>query len=378
MAKKTPLNILIASDKFKGSLTAKEVCNCIAVSIKENYPGANIKKMPMADGGEGSLEVLEDDVKFERRYLMVNGPAFSKIEAFYGIKDDVAYIEMAKASGLPLLPKSIQQPRFTTTLGTGEIILNAIEKGAKKIYLFVGGSATNDGGIGMAHALGYRFFDKNKIELKPIGESLVNISSIVDSPIKSILSPEVILVSDVQNPLLGPNGATRVYGAQKGASTLEIEHLEKGMKNYAGVASSYFKKDVAAMPGSGAAGGLAAGALLFLNAKIQSGIDTILDITDFDRKLKWADIVITGEGKLDQQTLHGKVIAGIMDRCSLHQKTLGVLCGINELDNRTLSKLPIKSVVAIKNDSVSIEEAMGNTEQILSDRTKTLMRVLMA
>jgi len=376
MVKNNRLNILIAPDKFKGSLTAIEACNCISNAIIQTNSETFITKLPMADGGEGSLEALETSLQFERRYLTITGPDFSKIKAFYGIKNEVAYIEMAKASGLQLLKKSAQQAMSTTTLGTGEFIVDAIDNGAKKIYLFIGGSATNDGGIGMAQALGYVFIDKNGIELKPVGSSLNNIHSIRGKSIKSFNKIEVIVVSDVKNPLTGTNGATRVYGAQKGASESEIEMLEKGMKNYASVASEHFKLNVTNTPGSGAAGGLGAGALWYLNAKIQSGIDTILDMTDFDSKLKKADVVITGEGKIDEQTLHGKVISGIMDRCVLFKKPLGVLCGINDLNEKQINALPVEKIVSIKRSSITLKESIENACDLLGKRTDELMKYL--
>lgn len=354
------MNVLVASDKFKGSLTAWEACSAIKEGVLLHDPSAKVVTLPLADGGEGTLEILEPEIGFQRVELTVSGPLFEEVDAWYGLKGKVAYIEMAKASGLLLLDKENFHAPSTTTLGTGELIMDALQRGAKKIYLFVGGSATNDGGVGMAKALGYRFLNSNEEELKPIGASLENIHTIENLSLVEIDNVEFIVVTDVQNPLYGENGAANVFARQKGASEIEVEKLDLGLQRLNEVAIKKWGKDVSDIPGAGAAGGIGAGAMLFLHAQVQSGITTIMDIVNFNKYLEDTDVVIAGEGKFDAQTLKGKVIKGVMDKCELAGKPLGIVCGTLEFGEKQLSRLPIKSVVSIKEDTIHLDDAIKN------------------
>lgn len=373
MVKKS-VKFLVASDKFKGSLTGEEACDAIKKGVLSVLPSAEVKTLPLADGGEGSLEAIETSIGFKRVSLMVSNPVFKPVKAFYGLKNNIAYIEMAKASGLLLLSKQEQNAHKTSTFGTGELIKDALKKGAKKIYLFVGGSATNDAGIGMAQALGFKFYDADNKLLKPIGSSLSKIAAIKGELIEEAKRAKFIVVTDVVNPFYGKNGAAHVFAAQKGASLNDIENLDIGLKNINTLSINIFNQDLSKTNGAGAAGGLAGGAILFLNATIKPGIDTIMELLQFDNFLKNADYVITGEGKLDTQTLEGKVINGVMNKCTLHKKPLGIVCGVNELAD----DLPVKACLAIMDVEISLNEAINNAYSLVQKLATQLVGKLIS
>jgi len=368
------MKVLVALDKFKGSLSAQEACNAVKAGILKFDPSADVKLLPLADGGEGSLDVIESKLNFKRVYVTVSGPKFEPIYTWYGIDNKTAYIEMANASGLLLLKKEDRHALSTTTLGTGQLIIDALNKGAKKIYLFVGGSATNDAGIGVAHALGFRFLNSRKELLIPVGASLNKIVSIDDGIIPEIAETEFILVTDVKNPLFGSHGAAKVFAKQKGANSNEINILDSGLRNFNEIVKSKWNKDISQVPGAGAAGGLGGGAMIFLNAKAKTGISTIMEILDFDSFIKEADLVISGEGKFDHQTLEGKVIKGVMNRCSHLKKPLGIVCGILDIEKKMIQKLPIHAVEPIFDDVISMDNAMKNAYSHLVDRSEKLIQ----
>lgn len=368
------MKILIAPDKFKGSLTASEVCDAVEVGILKQIPDVEITKIPLADGGDGSLEILEQTLKFERIYKTVNDPLFRPIKAFYGRKEKTAYIEMTSASGLQLLKDSERNPRKTTSFGTGELIKDALDNGANEIYLFVGGSATNDAGIGIASALGYKFCDKQNNILKPIGENLAKITTIANDNAFNLGNAKITVLSDVSNPLHGKNGAAYVYSPQKGADEKSIIELDKGLINFAEVVKNIFGKDISQISGGGAAGGVGAGAVVFLNAGLKSGIETILDLLNINRLLLESDLIITGEGLIDRQTLAGKVVHGIMNRCKKAGKPLSIVCGDISLSNEDLEKLYFHSIYSIKNNSISKETAIKNAYNLLIERTEEAIK----
>jgi glycerate kinase len=366
------MKVLIIPDKFKGSLSAIDVCDAIEKGIHNFDPTILTTKIPLADGGEGSLTVLEDTLKFERIYLEVNDPLFRKIKIFYGLFNDTAYIEMASASGLQLLTKDEQNPMRTTSYGTGEIILDAINKGAKKIILFIGGSSTNDAGIGLAVALGYKFYDKQNIELEPIGKNLSKVKFIDKTEVIDLSNIQIEVLSDVNNTLYGKTGAAFIYAKQKGANKEEIDELNNGLNNIAEVINLTFNIDISNIPGSGAAGGVGGGSIVFLNAKIKSGTNAILEMLDVESKIKQSDIVITGEGKFDQQTLEGKLVKGIMDICNKNIKPLGIICGVS-----TLTQTEIKSnnivVKQIKTNLISEKDSIENAEVYIAKRAEEVI-----
>ncbi|WPR72079.1 glycerate kinase [Flavobacterium sp. NG2] len=361
------MKVVIAPDKFKGSLSAMEVCNAIEAGIHQYNPAIETIKHPLADGGEGTLTILQNHFNLKSVSVMVKDPLFRDITTTYKHNESTAFIEMANASGLQLLEESKRNCCHTTTFGTGQLILDAIKKGFKNIVLFIGGSATNDGGVGMASALGYRFYSESGEEIVPIGEELIYINSIDSQKLLfDIKDVNVTVVCDVKNPLYGPNGAAFVYGSQKGASAAEIEMLDAGLYNFSKQVSKYLNMDVGEMEGAGAAGGLGAGAVCFLNAKMQSGIDFVMEQTGFNKLLDdTIDLIITGEGSVDKQTIEGKVIKGVSERANQAQIPFFIIAGVVKDEALIKSNLKPKDVVSIMGLGVAVEEAIKNAPHYL-------------
>jgi glycerate kinase len=357
------MKIILAPDKFKGSLTGMQFCAAVEEGIKGVLPNAEIIKLPLADGGDGTIEILEYHLKGKRVAVKVSDPLFRQIEASYLYMDaiDTAFIEMAEASGMYLLKPEEQNCFHTTTLGTGELILDAINKGAKTIILGIGGSATNDCGMGMATALGYKFEDKNGKELSPIGKNLSKLHKInSDNVIGALKSIDFKVACDVTNPLYGENGAAYVYGPQKGASKEEVKALDKGLQNISSLFKKQFGLDVQSIKGTGAAGGMGAGTLVFLNAKLLSGIDLVKDLIKFDTKIKGADWIITGEGGLDSQTLSGKTISGVIASAKEQSIPVAALCGTVSLSKEDAENFGISYTDAVREKAKSLNDAMQN------------------
>ena len=357
------MNILICPDKFKDSLTAQQVCEALEIGIKKRRPKSVIQLMPLADGGEGTLEVIKTIHGGEWIQKKVNDPLFRPIEANYLWLADqkIAYIEMSRASGIELLKIKERNPYLTSTFGTGELILDAIEKGASEIILTIGGSATNDAGIGMAAALGFKFLNKEKEELKAVGESLALIHSIIPSQlIHKIQGVKFKVITDVQNPLAGKEGAAYVFAKQKGANAEMIKYLDKGLINMQKLIGQTEKGIIGEMKGAGAAGGLGAGAIYFLQAEIAMGAEWLLTKIHFDRAVKKADYVITGEGKIDGQTWGGKLISQVIARCDKQFKQAILVCGVFE----DPEKLPIffdsKEVYSVLSKAKNPKDSMAN------------------
>jgi glycerate kinase len=357
------MNILICPDKFKDSLTAQQVSEALEKGIKKRRPKSIIQIMPLADGGEGTLEVIKTIHGGEWVQKKVNDPLFRPIEANYLWLADqkIAYIEMSRASGIELLKTKERNPYLTSTWGTGELILDAIEKGAIEIILTIGGSATNDAGIGMAGALGFKFLNKDQEELKAIGESLALIHSIVPTPlIHKIQGVKFKVITDVQNPLSGKEGAAHVFAKQKGANAEMIKYLDKGLINMQKLIGQTEKGIIGEMKGAGAAGGLGAGAIYFLQAEIAMGAEWLLNKIHFDRAVKKADYVITGEGKIDGQTWGGKLISQVIARCDKQFKQAILVCGVFE----DPEKLPIffdsKEVYSVLSKAKNAKDSMAN------------------
>lgn len=371
------MKIVLAPDKFKGSLTGLQFCAAVEEGIREVLPNTEIIKMPLADGGDGTIDVLEYHLKGKRVKVKVNDPLFRQIEATYLYMESIktAFIEMAEASGMYLLKKEEQNCFNTTTLGTGELILDAINKGAKTIILGIGGSATNDCGMGMAVALGYKFEDKNGKELKPIGENLSKIKMINSHHvIDTLKSIDFKIACDVTNPLYGEHGAAFVYGPQKGASEDEIKALDKGLKNISKLFKRQFLMDVQKIKGAGAAGGMGAGTLVFLSSELKSGIDLLKNLVDFDSKIKGANWMITGEGKLDSQTLSGKTISGVLSSAKRQNIPVAALCGTVSLSKEEAEKFGISYTDAIMETANSLEDAMDNGYQYIKQMASKLAK----
>ncbi len=317
------MRIIIVPDSFKGTISPFEVTQIIKESILRVIPHAEITEIPIADGGEGTLDCFFALLGGEKVEAKVTGPNFSPVNAKFLLCGKTAVIEMAQAAGLTLAkPLSAKS---TTTYGVGELILRAESLGAEKIILAIGGSATNDGGCGMAAAMGIKFFDINGKEFVPVGESLCQIDKI-----EFAAKRDLTVLCDVRNPLFGVNGAAYVYAPQKGASADDVEMLDSGLKHLTDVLKGY-GADIADMPGAGAAGGLGAGAVAFCGGRLQRGIDTMLDLADFDALAEKADIIITGEGSLDSQSFSGKVIDGIISRAK--GAPVIAIVGISKIDD---------------------------------------------
>ncbi len=366
------MKILIAPDKFKGSLSAPEVCDAVADALRELDPTHEITKVPLADGGEGTFKILLESSRGRIKKKSVPDPLMRPLLAEYGFSNDgtTAYIEMAKASGLQLLKENERNPLHTSTIGTGELIVDALNEGADNIILGIGGSATNDAGIGMAHALGFRFLNKQNQILSPVGGSLAEIDSMDDTNIHTHLrKANFIVLCDVTNPLHGPQGAAFIYATQKGASAKSVITLDKGLKHFADMANIFYGIDLN-FPGAGAAGGLGAGAKFFLNATFQRGIDYISTLTGLENKIKNCDEVITGEGKVDEQTFSGKVVAHVVKLANQYKKPVTILCGQCPLSSRELSDKGIKKIIVLAKNPFEAEEAMKEPVQMIKSKLR--------
>jgi glycerate kinase len=368
------VKVLVCPDKFKGSLTAREVCLAVERGIKKTCDECSIEKVPLADGGEGTFDFLVNHFNAKIIHTEVNDPLFRKIVSAYGISDDgyTAFIEMAKASGLQLVENARQNPLHTTSIGTGELILDAINNGVKKIILGIGGSATNDAGIGMANALGFQFYDQEGKLLPPIGKSLSQISSIKKTALTDILNEiEFTVLSDVKNPLFGKEGAAYVYGPQKGASDADVKILDNGLKHFSSIVKSTLNKN-AEFPGAGAAGGLGAGAKIFLNAEIKPGISFIVNLSGLEQKIKDSDLIITGEGKVDEQTFYGKVVGEVSRIASRHDKRLIIICGKSEISPGSNSRIQNCSLIQLVGAGVPEEDAIKDASSMIETKISGL------
>ena len=360
------MKIVIATDSFKGTLKSYEACQIIADSIAECLPDANLVIKPMADGGEGTAQAMIKAANGRWIPQTVMGPlADMQVEAGFAWfdHDKTALVEMASASGLELLSEEQMNPYKTTTYGTGQLIKAALEYGARVILLAVGGSATVDGGVGAATALGWRFLDCKGDPIPLGGANLTQVAEIVEPEDLSL--PPIQILCDVDNPLCGRHGAARVYGPQKGASPQMVEQLEKGLVHLATLIKKHLRRDISEIPGAGAAGGLAAGALAFMNGAIVSGIETVMARSGLSTELKSADWVITGEGSFDRQSLRGKVISGIAKKASQSQTRLAVIAGQVSVPHHEYKRLGIITTVPCRKNNMSLGYALQNCRALL-------------
>jgi len=372
------MKILIAIDSFKGSCSAINAANSIEKGIKSVMQCATIVKMPVADGGEGTVSAMLMGRGGKAYQCEVTGPLGDRVMAEYAIlENDTAIIEMAAASGLTLVPCEKRNPLFTTTFGTGELILEAAKKGCKRIILGIGGSATNDGGIGAAMALGIAFKDADGNNVGFGGKELQNIAEIDVSGLNPLLKNiEISIACDVTNPLYGETGAAYVFAAQKGADEQTIKLLDDGLRHYAEVIKRCTGFDCSQFTGGGAAGGLAIPLAAFCGAKIYSGIDFILNTLDIDSQLKDTDLVITGEGKLDFQTVYGKVPFGVAAHAKKFNVPVIAIVGAIGKDYSLVYNYGIDSVFNIQNAPMSLEDAMNNAEILLEDCAVRVARLI--
>lgn len=371
-------NFILVPDSFKGTLSAIEVCNIMKSSIKNLYKDANIISVPVADGGEGTVDAFLYALGGEKKSIWVSD-AFNeqKILAHYAmLKDNIAVIEMAACAGLPLV-KNRLEPDKTTTFGVGELIIDAINSGAKKIILGLGGSATNDGGCGMAAALGVKFKDEQDQEFIPTGGTLSQIYKIdmnnIYSKIKDI---EFISMCDVDNPLCGRLGASAVFAPQKGADEDMVKSLDEGLAHLAKIIKRDLHIEVKDIKGAGAAGGLGAGSIAFLQSKLTKGIDVILDTINFDELVSKADIVFTGEGKFDSQSLHGKVVMGVANRSQKYKKPVIVVTGaIGENIQEAYNK-GITAIFSINKEPMEFSKSALKSKENMILTMENILRLL--
>lgn len=375
------MHILVAPDKFRGSLSASEAAEAMAEGIRMVNPLFRVSCLPLADGGEGSLDMMLRYAEGRKVPTRAHDPLFRPIEAVYGLSTyqggKTAWIEMAQASGIQLLADHERNACLTSSFGTGELIRHALEQGANRVVLMIGGSATNDGGLGILAALGFRFRDTSGNILQPIGQNLSQIAEIDASQVISALQYATFeVVSDVQNPLCGENGATMIFGAQKGLTPQAQLDLEAGMKHWRTVAAAYLQRDVSDEAGAGAAGGVGFAAMAFLQAKMVSGIDWMLDVSGFSSMLKTADLVLTGEGKLDVQTLSGKVVAGITKQAAEHRVPVVALCGTLALSAADIEALGLHFAASILTRPMSLTEAEHEAYFLLRDATSRVIQMM--
>jgi glycerate kinase len=353
------MKIVVAPDSFKGSLTAVEVSDAIEQGIREIFPEAEIIKIPMADGGEGTVQCLINAAGGEILREKVTDPLGGEVLAHYGILGDkkTAVIEMAEASGLTLVPENKRNPLITTTYGTGQLIKAALNQGCRKMIIGIGGSATNDGGAGMVQALNVRLLDKQDKEIGFGGAELMNIHHIDISQMDQRISKlEILVASDVKNPLCGHSGATRIYGPQKGATEEMMVILEEALARFAHIINKALHKDVKDIPGAGAAGGLGAGLMAFLGAKLKPGIEIIIEAVKLEEAMKDADLVITGEGKIDSQTIYGKVPVGVAKIAKKYHVPVMAIGAIIDQDAEIVHKYGIDFLVKVSDPPMSLTE----------------------
>jgi glycerate kinase len=358
--------ILIAPDKFKGSLRGEEICSILQKEILNELPSVVVNTCPLADGGDGSIEILSRYLDLDTRICKTVDPLGRQINASYFMSEDTAYIELSSASGIVLLDKSDRNPMFTSTYGTGLLIKDAIELGIKNIFLFLGGSSSNDGGIGITEALGYTFYSKNGGQLDSSGASLASISKIV-APAQKNDFERFIICCDVNNPPFGPNGAAVVYGKQKGANPQEIIQLDGGIKNLCQQIEFFNGVLLSTLVGGGAAGGTAICLSGFFNAEIISGMDFIAEVTQLKSKIQSSDIVISGEGRLDTQSFNGKVISGVAEICQKFGTELWLVVGKNDLSIQQVRQIGAERVFSIFEKASNLEDAIANSEKYLKE-----------
>lgn len=352
--------VVIAADSFKGSLTSEEVARSVEEGIHCVFPDCKTEKAFIADGGEGTAEALTRTLGGKMENVQVNDPLMRPVKATYGLVDNgkTAVIEMASASGLPLVEPALRNPMKTTTYGTGELIRDALRRGCRRFLIGIGGSATNDAGTGMLQALGYRFLDASGTELGHGGEILSRIASVDDSGrLPELSDAQFIVACDVTNPFSGPTGAAYVFAPQKGADAVMVRQLDEGLKHFATVIRTHTDIDVEQCPGSGAAGGLGGGLVAFLKAKLTSGIDMVLETIGFDKLIRGADLIITGEGKLDGQTAMGKAPRGVLDAANKqHIPVIAIGGAVESVDE--LNRQGFAAVFPILPEPVSLNHAM--------------------
>ncbi|MCA1060283.1 glycerate kinase [Rossellomorea aquimaris] len=376
------MKVVIAPDSFKGSMTAIEAASAIEEGVKRAHPGIKTVSMPMADGGEGTMTCLVQTTGGHYEEVSVNGPLGNTVNATFGClgHSSTCVIEMAEASGIALVDKSNLNPMEASTYGTGQLIKEALDQGYRHFILAIGGSATNDGGTGMLHALGMTFYDSTGSEITPAGKKLIDIKEIDVSDFDPRIQESTFLIaSDVQNPLLGPTGATHVFGPQKGATPVMVKELEKGMENWADRVYEQTGIHLHDHPGAGAgaAGGIGGAFLAFFPAKMERGIDVVIEATQFKASLESAILVLTGEGQVDYQTASGKTPMGVAQAAKEKRVPTIVFAGSVGEGIESLYEFGVKSVHSIVDGPMTLDEAIGRASELLTKRAEQVMRTFL-
>lgn len=370
--------VVFIPDSFKGTMSSAQICSIMAEEVHRFFPEAETVSVPVADGGEGSVDAFLTAMGGERRTVTVTGPYFEPMEGFYGVIDggNTAVIEMAACAGLPLVGEN-KDPRRTTTFGVGELIRHAVDSGCKTVILGLGGSATNDGGTGAAAALGCVFYDETGKRFVPVGGTLCRIARIDRSETVDLLRGiKIITMCDIDNPLYGEQGAAYVFAPQKGADAAAVAELDEGLRHLAKVVARDLGKEIATLPGAGAAGGMGGGTVAFLDGELQMGIETVLDTVSFESLLQDADMVFTGEGKLDSQSIRGKVVAGVAKRAA--KAGVPVVAVVGDIgDNiEPIYDMGVSAVFSINRVAVDFRFAKGRARDDLRLTMENLMRFL--
>jgi len=372
------MRIVIAPQSLKGSLTAAEAGKAIAQGVRAIFPECEIEVVPVADGGEGTVQALIDATGGEIVQQTVTGPLGKPVQAFYGVMGDgsTAVIEMAACAGLPLVPPELRDPRITTTYGVGELIKAALDKGCRHFIIGIGGSATNDGGAGMVQALGGLLLDEGNVDLARGGSALVKLAHISKLNMDSRLRECTFEVAcDVTNPLCGPGGASAVYGPQKGATPEMVVELDAALAQYAMVLERDMGRSVKDVPGAGAAGGLGAGLIVFLDATLRPGAQIVLEAVRLEERLRDADLIITAEGQIDEQTAYGKTIGAVAELAKYHKLPVLALAGSLGSGYQSVYRLGVDAVATLVPGPVTLQYAMENASMLLSDATERIMRM---
>lgn len=372
------MHVLIAVDSFKGSLSSQKAGEAITIGIRRVFPEVTTEVIAMADGGEGTVEAIVSASAGRILKTKVTSPLGEPIDAILGqLGDGTIVLEMASASGLPLVPPAKRNPLLTTTRGTGELIKAALDLNAKEIIIGIGGSATNDGGAGMAQALGAKLLNQDGQELPPGGGALSELKRIDISGLDPRLKEtEITVMCDVDNPLCGPRGASAVYGPQKGATPEMVQQLDQNLAHFAEVIKTDLGTDLKDVPGAGAAGGLGMGLLAFTKAQLKTGVDAVLDTVDFVGKLEKADIVITGEGRIDGQSIYGKVPMGVAKRAHKYGKPTIAIVGSIGAGSEALYDHGLSSILTIVNGPLTLEDSMEKAFDLTVDTAERGFRIL--
>ncbi|MDV3428127.1 MAG: glycerate kinase [Bacillota bacterium] len=370
--------VVLIPDSFKGTLSSTEICRIIENKVKEHFPDCEVVSIPVADGGEGSVDCFLTALRGERIKVTAKNPYFEDMESFYGLIDNgkTAVIEMAACAGLPLV-EDRKDPMKTTTYGVGQLVLDAAKRGVKKIIVGLGGSSTNDGGCGAASAVGVKFFNEKDIEFIPTGGTTHQITRIDISNKSDLLNGiDIITMCDIDNPMYGLTGASHVFGPQKGADHETVLLLDEGIKHLSEVIKKDLKKDLSKVPGTGAAGAMGAGMIAFFDSKLQMGIETVLDTVNFSSVISDSDMVITGEGKIDSQSLRGKVVVGVAKRAKKQNVPVLVIVGGAETGIDEAYDIGVTSIFSINRLPEAFEISRYKSVENMTFAADNIMRLI--